>query len=407
MKSRTIAALLSAALLSLMLTGCQSDAQTPESTTTPEVSAAPTPEPAPVFLARLDSTLYRSAPEFSEETVLGALPKGTPVTALDAQQDGFEQVHLADGQEVWIYGWYLRSEDLVKQRQREVAYEKQKLASPTYEDAAAFLDAEESRTYTCMANLLNCRADPSRQAPILYQIAFGTELTVLGRDGDFYLCRLKDGGIVYCYQEYLTNEATYVELENAVDLRVFMPTADFEMLFASSNNITGAAMYPAIPLLERETAEMLAQAQEIFRADGYSIKIYDAYRPKSAQFQLYDIVQDSRFIADPYRGQSWHQLGRAIDMSLVNMATGEELEMPTPMHTFSTDASRFSSELWSEQARANSDYMTEVMTSVGFGTITTEWWHFENTAPGNFLDPNPDYDSFVYKPIAEYNGPTH
>ncbi len=302
MKSRTIAALLSAALLSLILTGCQSDAQTPESTTTPEVSAAPTPEPAPVFLARLDSTLYRSAPEFSEETVLGALPKGTPVTALDAQQDGFEQVRLADGQEVWIYGWYLRSEDLIKQRQREVAYEKQKLASPTYEDAAAFLDAEESRTYTCMANLLNCRADPSRQAPILYQIAFGTELTVLGRDGDFYLCRLKDGGIVYCYQEYLTNEATYVELENAVDLRVFMPTADFEMLFASSNNITGAAMYPAIPLLERETAEMLAQAQEIFRADGYSIKIYDAYRPKSAQFQLYDIVQDSRFIADPYRG---------------------------------------------------------------------------------------------------------
>ena len=86
MKSRTIAALLSAALLSLILTGCQSDAQTPESTTTPEVSAAPTPEPAPVFLARLDSTLYRSAPEFSEETVLGALPKGTPVTALDAQQ---------------------------------------------------------------------------------------------------------------------------------------------------------------------------------------------------------------------------------------------------------------------------------------------------------------------------------
>ena len=52
------------------------------------------------------------------------------------------------------------------------------------------------------------------------------------------------------------------------------------------------------------------------------------------QIKLYDIVHDNKLIANPYTGGSWHQRGRAIDMSLIDNATGLELEMPTPMHTF-------------------------------------------------------------------------
>lgn len=41
-------------------------------------------------------------------------------------------------------------------------------------------------------------------------------------------------------------------------------------------------MYPAVPLMEEKTAEMLKQAFEIFQNDGYTLKVYDAYRPRSA-----------------------------------------------------------------------------------------------------------------------------
>jgi len=405
-------AILTAAML-LALCGCTNtdpkDSSTPPPDNSPEVQEPV--EETEKYIVRLDSTIYRSEPTNDNTKILGTLNKDTRVDSLEEETGDFVKVRLEDGQTVWINGWYLRLEDEAAQQAREEAALQEKMNSATFQPItppeAGEGEAPTDVVYTCMANLLNCRAKPSTEATVLYQISFGTEVTVLGKDQDFYLCRLKDGGIVYCYEDYLTSEATYVELDGAVDLRVFMPTADFELLFASSNNITGEAMYPAIPLLEKETAQMLAQAQEIFRADGYSIKIYDAYRPKTAQYKLYDIVQDSRFIADPYRGQSWHQLGRAVDMSLIDMATGKELEMPTPMHTFDVSASRNHTETWSDTAKENSAYMTEVMTSVGFGTITTEWWHFENTAAGNYLNNNIDYETLTYKPVSEYTGEKH
>ncbi len=368
------------------------------SPTAPESTPGPEPEePRELYEVRLDSTAYRAGPDISLEPI-GTLGKSDVVEYLDEDGD-FVQVRLDDGQEAWIHGWFLAAKDEQTQKRREDAFLENLTSAEGFQSAQEI--GADGKTFTCMANLLNCRSGPTLDSTVLYQISFGTELAVLGIDNGFYLCRLKDGGLVYCYEGYLTSEATYVQLDGAVDLRAYMPTGDFEILFASSNNIVGEAMYPAIPLLEESTAQKLLEAQEIFRAAGYSIKIYDAYRPKSAQYQLYDIVQDSRFIASPYNGRSWHQIGRAIDMSLIDMATGQELEMPTPMHTFDTSASRYNSGSWSESARANSDYMTEVMTSVGFKTIATEWWHFQYEGPGGYMDENIDFSTLTYVPISE------
>lgn len=374
----------------------------PEGTPIPEPTPAPTPEPEPeIYVVRVDSTAYRSASDLSLEPD-GTLGKGVRVEYLDA--DGsFLKVRLDGGDEVWVHGWYLDAKDGQTQKRREDD------ALDALTSAAGFRSAAdigaEGRSFTCTANLLNCREGPGTDYPVLYQVSFGTELEVLGSDSGFYLCRLADGGLVYCYEGYLAGGAEYVQLDGAVDLRAFMPTADFQLLFASSDNVTGEALYPAVPLLEAATAQKLAEAQEIFRAAGYSIKIYDAYRPKSAQYRLYDIVQDSRYIANPYGGRSWHQLGRAVDMSLTEMATGLELEMPTPMHTFDASASRGSSAAWSETARANFDYMTEVMTSVGFKTIATEWWHFQYEGPGGYMDDSLDFSALTYIPVSELTAP--
>ena len=183
----------------------------------------------------------------------------------------------------------------------------------------------------------------------------------------------------------------------AVDIREIFPNAEFDILFASSRNITGHAMYPAIPLMEESTAAKLSEAYARFQDDGYYLKVYDAYRPKSAQYELFDIVQNNKFIANPNNGNSWHQRGRAIDMSLVWIDDGSEVETPTPMHTFDDASARYSSGNWSEAARANVDYMTEVMTACGFTTLSTEWWHYEYRGPGVDMENNIDYSTITFE----------
>ena len=192
-------------------------------------------------------------------------------------------------------------------------------------------------------------------------------------------------------------EKLYAYIDGGVDLRWYLPEAEFELLFTTNQNVTGRSLYPAVPLLEENTARMLKAAYEQFRADGYILKIYDAYRPRSAQQALWNAVHNSKYIADPSNGGSWHQGGRAVDISLVDAATGEELEMPTPMHTFTDAAGRYANNGWSEEAEKNVAYMTDVMRAAGFSTIRTEWWHFEYNAKGApVLDSEVDYDSLEY-----------
>ena len=258
---------------------------------------------------------------------------------------------------------------------------------------------EDAKTevYTCVArSYARCYQYPDTASAVIFKYKNRDDVEVVREENGFYLCKLEDGSYGYVERRFLRQDGEYIHVPGAKDLREYIPYAEFDILFASPNNITGHAMYPAVPILEDKTAEMLREAAEIFARDGYTIKIYDAYRPKSAQFELYDIVQDVRYIANPYTSCSWHQRGRAVDMSLVNTRTGVELEMPTSMHTFDATASRFNSGIWTDAAKANVAYMTDVMTSVGFETLSTEWWHFENTGTGGYLDVDIDLGDPAY-----------
>jgi len=411
-------------ILCLCLSGCGisvSPSSTPTTTDTPviqeivEETPAPadqeeiiiadvTPEPVPVdpysldgktFAVACNFTPYYSTPTSDLSAKIGELSLGTTVTYITEYGD-YYQVQLDNETQVWVDKWFLNATDSALRQHIEIENLSALSSSPT------FVPTQTQSLYTVTCTNLNCRAVPANNCKIYTQIYYGDQVTVLGQDGDFYLCKLRSGGLAYCSAYYLTSEPLYAVMDGAVDLRAYLPNAEFEILFASSNNVTGSAMYPAIPLLESHTAELLKKAYDIFAADGYTLKIYDAYRPKSAQIKLWDIVQDTRFIADPYHGLSWHQQGRAVDISLVDTATGIELEMPTPMHTFDMAAARSSSTKWSEEVRNNVDYMTRVMQSVGFGTITTEWWHFEYTGGGATLNSEIDYSQLKLVPASEY-----
>ena len=71
-----------------------------------------------------------------------------------------------------------------------------------------------------------------------------------------------------------------------------------------------------------------------------------------------------------------HDRGTAVDISLID-SEGHLLEMPTPMHTF-TEASDRRSTTMTATARANMNYMLDIMLKCGFTYIQSEWWHFQD-----------------------------
>ena len=172
-----------------------------------------------------------------------------------------------------------------------------------------------------------------------------------------------------------------------IDVRLIIPDIEVYQIFGTTDNFTfwddnfpyHTVFYTKpVPVLQYDTALKLRTAAQRFAQDGYTIKLYDAYRPKSVQYMLYDIVKVSKYIANPYRSNSNHNRGAAVDMTLIG-PDGVELSFPTPMHTFGALAERGASGRWTEEQRRNVEYMTRIMTESGFTTINSEWWHFSDS----------------------------
>ena len=70
-----------------------------------------------------------------------------------------------------------------------------------------------------------------------------------------------------------------------------------------------------------------------FSGQGYGLLIWDAYRPVSAQFRLWEICPDSTYVANPNTGYSSHSRGNTVDVSLVT-ASGGSVEMPSGFDDF-------------------------------------------------------------------------
>ncbi len=104
--------------------------------------------------------------------------------------------------------------------------------------------------------------------------------------------------------------------------------------------------------------------------------IFDAYRPKSAQYKLWEIVPDDKYVADPNKG-SVHNRGAAVDLTIVKADSGIELEMPTPFDDFTVKAHRDCMDL-PPQAIQNRKLLEDVMERHGFKGYKYEWWHFDD-----------------------------
>ena len=158
-----------------------------------------------------------------------------------------------------------------------------------------------------------------------------------------------------------------------------------DLRYATSNNFTGAPLPGYLAnraYLRREAAAALARVQRALRPQGFGIKIFDAYRPVRATLAMVDWterVNRSDLLKDGYiASRSRHNLGLAIDLTLIELATRRELEMGTPFDTFSAAAHTANA---SGEAAANRQILKAAMEREGFVNYDQEWWHFSFNVP--------------------------
>lgn len=167
-----------------------------------------------------------------------------------------------------------------------------------------------------------------------------------------------------------------------------------DLRYATENNFTKQKVYPNdICVLRKDTALKLVAANEEFKKLGYRIKIWDAYRPVYVQRIFWNIVKDSRFVANPDNGGSIHNKGCAVDITLVDNE-GKELVMPSSFDDFSEKAYRSNSNM-NEEAKNNMQILTGIMLKSGFKVIDTEWWHFDDTDSEKYNIEDVDLNLFL------------
>jgi D-alanyl-D-alanine dipeptidase len=161
-----------------------------------------------------------------------------------------------------------------------------------------------------------------------------------------------------------------------VDLAAVVPGVVLDVRYATPENFLGRALYP-VPraLLRRPAAEALAAAQRELAAEGLGLQVWDAYRPYAVTVAMWEPIRDPDYVADPAKG-SRHNRGCAVDVTLVRLATGEELAMPTAHDDFSERAAHGYADLTPE-ALANRERLRAVMERHGFAPLPSEWWHYD------------------------------
>lgn len=162
-----------------------------------------------------------------------------------------------------------------------------------------------------------------------------------------------------------------------VDVKSVDPTILVELRYATPNNFTRRPLYRAdMPAMVRlSVARRLAVAQKFLEKRGYGLKIWDAYRPKAAQAQLWTAIGNHAYVADPKDGiGSMHTRGAAVDVTLVD-GSGKEVPMPTEFDNF-TPAAMIDYRGRSPVVRSNLKMLQKAMAHAGFYGLRTEWWHF-------------------------------
>jgi zinc D-Ala-D-Ala dipeptidase len=162
-----------------------------------------------------------------------------------------------------------------------------------------------------------------------------------------------------------------------VELVKLEPGLKLDVRYATPNNLAKQAVYAeARAFLQRPAADALVRAHRALRPRGFGLLIFDGYRPWSVTRLFWDVTPPDKreFVADPAKG-SKHNRGCAVDLSLYDLVTGREIEMPSAYDEMSPRAYPDYTG-GSIESRQRRDLLRQAMEGEGFTVEPNEWWHF-------------------------------
>jgi len=161
-----------------------------------------------------------------------------------------------------------------------------------------------------------------------------------------------------------------------VELKKWIPSLVLDIKYATTDNFMRRVMYPEARAFARKpVAESLKKIQEELKSEGLGLKIFDGYRPYQITVEFYKYTSDRNFVANPNKG-SKHNRGCAVDLTLIDLKTGKELEMPTPYDSFEKAAAANYVGA-SEAATKNRDFLINIMRKHKLIVLHNEWWHYD------------------------------
>ncbi|MDZ7642866.1 MAG: M15 family metallopeptidase [Woeseiaceae bacterium] len=195
---------------------------------------------------------------------------------------------------------------------------------------------------------------------------------------------------------------------NFVYLGEHIPGIVLDVRYHSSDNFMGTPVdgyeRPVI-LVSEPAAAALAEVQAQLNKRGLGLKVFDAYRPQKAVDHFVrwaadsgDTTMKNRYYPDVPKNRlfelgyiaerSGHTRGSTVDLTIVNLESGEELDMGSPWDFFG-EISHHDSPLVDEEATANRELLRGVMVEHGFEPYANEWWHYtlaDEPYPDTYFD---------------------
>ncbi len=193
-----------------------------------------------------------------------------------------------------------------------------------------------------------------------------------------------------------------------VDLKEAIPGIHLDVRYFSENNFVGAVIdgyhreriYFTVP-----AANALSKVQDELNRFGLGLKVFDAYRPQRAvdhfvrwakdpvdtkMKQIYypGVAKENLFRDGYIAERSGHSRGSTVDLTVIDLASGEELAMGTSWDFFDPTSWSNSSQV-SLQSRANRNLLGALMSKHGFNALPEEWWHFtlaDEPFPDTYFD---------------------
>jgi D-alanyl-D-alanine dipeptidase len=183
--------------------------------------------------------------------------------------------------------------------------------------------------------------------------------------------------------------------EGFVYLKDIAPSIKSELRYFTNNNFIGKSIdgyHNNCVIVTLETAKKLKRIQEVLAKKNLSLKIFDAYRPQQAvdhfvrwakvledtlmKKEYYPKVPKSQLFNLGYiASKSGHSRGSTVDLTIVGLETGKELDMGSPYDYFGV-ASHPKQNNLNKIQRANRLLLRNLMLSNGFKPYESEWWHF-------------------------------